>query len=72
MKMLQKDISFKSISPLLIIYKSGKKYISEAVFDNELKFSVEEDIIKKNIDEVQVINIGKLMKKVNAAVRSMN
>jgi len=72
MKMLQKNIPFKSISPLLIIYKSGKKYISEAIFDNELIFSVEEDIVQKNIDEIQIINIGKLIKKVNAAIRSMN
>ena len=72
MKSLQKNISFKSISPMLIIYKSGKKYLSKVIFDNELNFRVEEDIVQKKIDEIQIINIDNLIKEVNNAVCSMS
>ena len=71
LKMSRNQIPMGTVHPMLIIYKSGENYSSKAVLDTELKFMVLQDIVQKQIDEIQIINIGKLMNKVDTAVSSM-
>jgi len=72
MKSVKSDLPFKSIKPVLIIYKTGEKYSSETIFDKKIGFEIQPDIIHRNIDEVQIINISKIIKAVDNAVRKMS
>ena len=66
------DVSVPSIIPLLIIFKSGNKYSSKHIFDLEIKFNIKSEITDKNIDEVQIINLDKIVTTVNRAIQKMS
>lgn len=72
LKMVNDDIQSRSIIPALIIYKTGDNYSSKVVFEKEIRFDLRQDISKPDVDEVQIINIEKIIQKVNQAVRLMD
>jgi DNA-binding transcriptional MerR regulator len=72
LKMVNDDIQYKSITPTLIIFKTGDNYSSKVIFEKEIIFDINQDISDRNLDEIQIINIDKIIKNVNRAVRLMD